>query len=199
MKFSKLCNHNAYKGLYQYTHMPYVVVSAPAIFQKVMDTIDSLGYPHVICYILMTFKGKFIPNLSSWWHLGHKLKKLRPPSQPLSSLSASSAWGRDEECQVQVAEELTWVPWPLYIHVEGLHITASKLKAVACAPVPQNVCELRSFLELLIYYRERSFLICPPCCIHWIVCCSKDDSGSRPQIVRKWLSVPRNLSHLPMC
>ena len=41
---------NTHRGLYQYTRLPYGVASAPAQFQKVMDTILQ-GIPRVICYI----------------------------------------------------------------------------------------------------------------------------------------------------
>lgn len=41
---------NTHKGLYRYTRLPFVVSSAPAIFQRNMDTILS-GLTHVACYI----------------------------------------------------------------------------------------------------------------------------------------------------
>ena len=41
---------NTHQGLYQYTHLPYGIASAPAIFQRVMDTILQ-GLPGVMCYI----------------------------------------------------------------------------------------------------------------------------------------------------
>ena len=41
---------NTHRGLYRYTRLPYGVVSAPAIFQRVMDTILQ-GLSGVICYI----------------------------------------------------------------------------------------------------------------------------------------------------
>ena len=39
-----------YRGLHQYTRLPYSVASAPAQFQNVMDTILQ-GIPGVISYI----------------------------------------------------------------------------------------------------------------------------------------------------
>ena len=39
---------NTHKGLYQYTHMPYGISSAPAVFQRVMDT-TLQGLSNVLC------------------------------------------------------------------------------------------------------------------------------------------------------
>ena len=41
---------NTHLGLYKYTHLPFGVASAPAIFQHTMDTILQ-GLNHVQCYI----------------------------------------------------------------------------------------------------------------------------------------------------
>ena len=44
------CVINTHKGLYKYKRLPFGVASAPAIFQRLMDTILQ-GIPGVICYI----------------------------------------------------------------------------------------------------------------------------------------------------
>ena len=41
---------NTHQGLYQYTRLPFGVASAPAIIQRLVDTILQ-GIPRVICYI----------------------------------------------------------------------------------------------------------------------------------------------------
>ena len=47
---SKLVVINAHQGLYCYTRLPFGVASAPAVFQRAMDSILQ-GMSHVICYI----------------------------------------------------------------------------------------------------------------------------------------------------
>ena len=47
---NKLVAINTAKGLLRYTRLPFGVSSAPAVFQKTMETILQ-GMPHVICYL----------------------------------------------------------------------------------------------------------------------------------------------------
>ena len=44
------CNINTHRGLYQFTRLPFGISSAPAMFQKVMDTILQ-GAPQSLCFI----------------------------------------------------------------------------------------------------------------------------------------------------
>ena len=49
-EFSKLVAINTHQGLYQYMRLPFRVASAPAVFQRAMDTILQ-GAPGDICYL----------------------------------------------------------------------------------------------------------------------------------------------------
>ena len=46
----KLLTINTHLGLFKYCRLPFGITSAPAIFQRLMDTLLQ-GIPHVICYI----------------------------------------------------------------------------------------------------------------------------------------------------
>ena len=47
---SKCCAINTHQGLCKYNQLPFQISPAPAMFQKLMDTVLQ-GIPGVICYI----------------------------------------------------------------------------------------------------------------------------------------------------
>ncbi len=128
---------NTHRGLYQYTRLPFGVASAPAIFQKVMDTMLQ-GIPHVICYL----DDILVTGENDNQHL-HNLAEV------LKRLQLHGVRMKKAKCQfMQASVEYLGHR----IDADGLHTTDSKLKAITQAPTPQNVQELKSFLGLLNYY-----------------------------------------------
>ena len=128
---------NTHQGLYQYNRLPYGIASAPALFQRTIDTILQ-GIPHVVCYlddILITGEddAEHLRNLEEVFrrleHHGLHLKKAK--------------------CEF-MQSSVDYLGY--HVDAQGLHTMPSKLDAITHAPEPQNVTQLRSFLGLLNYY-----------------------------------------------
>ena len=133
----KLTTINTHKGLFQYTRLPFGVASAPALFQRTMDSILQ-GLPHVCVYI----DDILITGPTDEDHL-------KTLDEVLSRLEATGARLKREKC-------FFMKPHVEYlghrISAEGLQPTDTKVKALKDAPVPRNVSQLKSFLGLLNYY-----------------------------------------------
>ena len=128
---------NTHKGLYQYTRLPFGVASAPAIFQRLMDTILQ-NIPNVICYIddiLVTGKD----DQDHLCNLASVFKQLQKYNIHI----------KKAKCEI-LQNSVEYLGHK--IDAEGLHTTNSKLEAIVHAPEPRNIQELRSFLGLLNYY-----------------------------------------------
>ena len=130
---------NTHRGLYRYNRLPFGVASAPALFQKLMDSVLG-GIPHVICYIddilvTGTSDDDHIKNLSTVFErlekYGFRLKR--------------------EKCSL-FQDSVEYLGHK--INAEGLHAIPNKTKAVLEAPKPRNITELRAFLGMLSYYRK---------------------------------------------
>ena len=123
---------NTHRGLYRYTRLPFGVASAPSVFQKTMDTILQ-GMDGVICYL----DDILISGKSEAEHLTN-LKRV------LQKLKEHGVRIKKDKCafmkmSVQYLGHL--------IDADGIHATDAKLKAIVDAPPPQDVSELRSFLD----------------------------------------------------
>ena len=133
----ELTTITTHQELYQYCRLPFGVASAPAIFQRTMDTILQ-GIPHVICYIddiLITGQNdeQHLQNLANVLYRleEHGLRLKRGKFQFL-----------------QPAVEYLGHR----VDAEGIHTAEGKKIAILQAPQPQNLQQLRSFLGLLNYY-----------------------------------------------
>ena len=128
---------NTHRGLYRYTRLPFGIASAPAIFQKTMDSILQ-GMEGVACFlddILVTGSSEeeHLKNLES----------------VLQSLMKHGVRLKREKCFF-MRTSVEYLGFK--VDAEGLHATEEKLKAITEAPRPCNVTELRSFLGLINYY-----------------------------------------------
>ena len=126
-----------HRGLYRYTRLPYGIASAPAIFQRVMDTILQ-GLPGVMCYI----DDILVTGANDAEHLKNLEAVLKRLQQYGIHLKRSKC--RFLCPRVEYLGHL--------IDSQGLRATKSKVEAIVNAPPPQNVQQLRSFLGLLNYY-----------------------------------------------
>lgn len=135
----KLTVINTHKGLYRFKRLPFGIASAPAMFQKVMDTILQ-GIPRVICYI----DDIMITGATEEEHL----KNLE---EVLCRLRSHGFRLKLSKCQF-LRDSVDYLG--LVVDEQGVHTSSEKTKAVLNAPQPRNVKALRSFLGMMNYYRK---------------------------------------------
>ena len=133
----KLVIINTHKGLYQYTRLPFGVASAPAIFQKTMDTVLQ-GLPKVICYL----DDILVTGSTEEEHLANV-------ERVLERLQRYGIRAKRAKCAF-MSSSVEYLGHR--VDATGLHTTKSKVEAVQEAPQPSSVPELRSFLGLVHYY-----------------------------------------------
>ena len=128
---------NTHKGLYTPTRLPFGVASAPAIFQKIMDTILQ-GLPKVICYIDdILVSGE--DEASHFQSLEEVFNRLEKHGIRLKQEKCCFLLPRVEYLGHQISEE-------------GIQPLANKVSAIIEAPTPKDLQQLRSFLGLVNYY-----------------------------------------------
>ena len=128
---------NTHKGLYTPTRLPFGVASAPAIFQKIMDTILQ-GLPNVICYIDdILVSGE--DEASHFQSLEEVFNRLEKHGIRLKQEKCCFLLPRVEYLGHQISEE-------------GIKPLANKVSAIIKAPTPKDLQQLRSFLGLVNYY-----------------------------------------------
>ena len=130
---------NTHCGLYHYTRLPFGVDSAPAIFQRTVETLLK-GLPMVVAYL----DDILVAGKTEQEHLTNL-------AQVLERLDSSGMKLKKEKCafclpQVEYLEHI--------ISAEGLCPAASKVKAIKEAPKPSSLSKLKSFLGLVNYYTK---------------------------------------------
>ena len=128
---------NTHQGLYRYKRLPFGVASAPAIFQRTMDTILQ-GIPHVVCYI----DDILVTGESEEEHLRNLEEVLKRLRQHGIRIKRSKCAFLQESVEYLGHE----------VDAKGIHTTTQKVEAIVNAPSPKDVQQLRSFLGMLHYY-----------------------------------------------
>ena len=128
---------NTHRGLYIYKRLPFGISSAPAVFQKTVDTILQ-GMGKVACYL----DDILITGSTEEEHLSNLEEVLR-------RLQAHGVRLKKDKCHF-MESCVEYLGHRIDQH--GLHTTDNKLTAIVKAPTPRSVQELRSFLGLLNYY-----------------------------------------------
>lgn len=115
---------NTHRGLFRYNRLPFGVTSAPAIFQRTMDSLLQ-GIPHVAAYlddILITGEDD--------------QEHLRNLDAVLDRLETADLRLKQSKCAFLTAEV---VYMGHRINKEGLQPTSDKVRAVREFPTPGNV------------------------------------------------------------
>lgn len=137
---------NTTKGLFEYTRLPFGISSAPAIFQRAMDSLLQ-DLPGVVVYL----DDVLVSGTSKQNHLSNL-------AQVMARLESAGLTLKQSKC-VFLAPSVEYLGHVIDEH--GLHPSKAKIRAIQEAPQPKNLTELKSFLGLLNYYAK--FLPNPAC------------------------------------
>ena len=129
---------NTHKGLFQYNRLPFGVSSAPAIFQRVMESLLQ-DIPNICVYI----NNILVAGKTYQEHINSLVKVL-------AQLSEAGLHLKKEKCFT--TPSVTYLGY--CIDKDGIHPTMEKVKAINKAPQPQNVTQLKAYLGLLSYYNR---------------------------------------------
>ena len=138
-KSSEFLTINTHKGLFRHNRLPFGVASAPAIFQRTMETLlrGLHGVSNYIDDILVT---------------GSTLE------EHLQNLDAVLTRLEEARLRLNLKKCSFLQPSLVYlghkIDATGRHPTDEKITAIKEAPTPRNVTELRSFLGIISYYSK---------------------------------------------
>ena len=130
---------NTHKGLFQYNRLPFGIASAPAIFQRTMETLlrGQAGVSVYVDDILVT--GATVEE------------HLRNLDAVLGILENAGLRLNKSKCFF-LRSRIEYLGH--IIDGDGLHPTDEKVTALKEAPPPTNLTELRSFLGIVNYYAK---------------------------------------------
>ena len=130
---------NTHRGPYRYNRLPFVVSSAPGIFQRVMESVLR-GIPGVVVYL----DDILITAPTDEEHVA-------TVAVVLERLKEAGLRLKKEKC-VFLAHSV--INLGHVIDSQGLNPVQEKIQAIQEAPQPTNVGKLKSYLGLLSYYSK---------------------------------------------
>ena len=133
----RLVTINTHKGLFEYRRLPLGIVSAPSIFQRVMENLLQ-GIPRVCVYL----DDILVTGSTEEEHLSNL-------AQVLTRLGTAGTRLKREKCAFML-DRVSYLGH--VISCEGLRTGDLKVKAIVDAPDPRDLSELRSFLGMVNYY-----------------------------------------------
>ncbi|XP_053684229.1 uncharacterized protein K02A2.6-like [Sabethes cyaneus] len=136
---------NTHKGLYAYERLPFGISSAASTFQRILDKI-LVGIDGVESYQedILIGSGTIEGLIATVYEVLDQLQKHKIKVRLNKS-----------ELLVQEIRYFGHV-----VSEKGLHSSDENVKAITEAPRPQNVSQLKSFLDVIIYYSK--FLLSMP-------------------------------------
>ncbi|XP_070381275.1 uncharacterized protein [Dermacentor albipictus] len=135
----KLVTINTQQGLFQYNRLPFGVASAPAIFQREMESLLR-GCHQTVVY----FDDILVSGVSEEDHRNNLEEVLR-------RLSGAGLRLKLQKCVFE-ATSVEYLGYVIDKH--GLHPAPEKVEAIVRAPAPSDTRELQSYLGLLNFYRR---------------------------------------------
>lgn len=126
-------------GLFQYTRLPFGINSAPAIFQRIIDTMVK-DIPFTCAYL----DDILISGRTDVEHL-------QTLATVLERLNEHGLKLKKSKCEF-LCDSVCYLGYRL--DKNGLHVVQDKVRPILDAPEPRNVIELRSFIGMLSHYRR---------------------------------------------
>ena len=134
---------NTHKGLFHYNRLPFGIASAPAIFQRAIETLLQ-GIPYTCAY----FDDIVVTGKTDDEHLQHL-------QVVFQKLECGGLKLNKEKC-VFMAPSIEYLGHQ--IDKDGLHPTEEKVTCIKQAPTPLTITELKAFMGLLNYYSTGSII-----------------------------------------